>query len=87
MVGRAPGESRRRRTGAAAKKQAGEGPRATEVRVEEDERRHLIEDCAFFRATQFRPVDPGGYREEDVRDVAKDIDAVLKTHRQRTARR
>ena len=47
------------------------------VRVDPEQRRHLIECCAFFRADHFREVQPGRYREQDLRDAAADIDAVL----------
>ena len=48
------------------------------VRVDEEERRHLIDACAFFRAERFRRVEPGSIREQDVRKAATDIDAALK---------
>jgi hypothetical protein len=49
-----------------------------EVRVDEEERRHLINACAFFRAERFRRVEPGSIREQDMRKAAADVDAVLK---------
>ena len=48
------------------------------VRVEEEERRHLINACAFFRAEHFRTAAPGSIREQDVRKAAADVDAALK---------
>jgi len=48
------------------------------VRVDEEERRHLIDACAFFRAERFRMVLPGSIREQDVRRAAADVDAALK---------
>ena len=48
------------------------------VRVDEEERRHLINACAFFRAERFRVVEPGSIREQDVRKAAADVDAALK---------
>lgn len=48
------------------------------VRVYEEERRHLIDACAFFRAERFRAVLPGSIREQDVRKAAADVDAALK---------
>ncbi len=48
------------------------------VRVDDEERRHLIDDCAFFRAERFRMAEPGSIRDEDVRKAAADVDAVLK---------
>jgi hypothetical protein len=56
----------------------GEGRKARpKVTVDVHERRHLIEACAFFRADRFRPAEPGSYREQDLKDVAAEIDAVL----------
>ena len=43
-----------------------------------DERQHLIEACAFFHAEHFRPVEPGSYRAQDLKDATAEIDAVLK---------
>ncbi|MDH3286910.1 MAG: hypothetical protein OEP48_04175 [Betaproteobacteria bacterium] len=43
-----------------------------------DERRHLIEACAFFRADHFRPAEPGCYRQQDLKEAAAEIDAILK---------
>lgn len=43
-----------------------------------DERQHLVEACAFFHAEHFRPVEPGSYRAQDLKDAAAEIDAVLK---------
>jgi len=48
------------------------------VRVDEDERRHLINACAFFKAEHFRVAEPGSIREQDVRKAAADVDAALK---------
>jgi hypothetical protein len=48
------------------------------VRVDEEERRHLIDACAFFRAERFRVAGPGSIRGEDMRKAAADVDAVLK---------
>ncbi len=46
--------------------------------IGDEERRHLIEACAFFHADRFRAVEPGSYRARDVEDAAAEIDAVLK---------
>lgn len=46
--------------------------------IRHEERRRLIEVCAFFHALQFRSVEPGAYREQDLKDAAAEIDAVLK---------
>ena len=48
------------------------------VRVEPEERRHLVDACAFFRAEHFRMAEPGSIREQDVRKAAADVDAALK---------
>jgi len=48
------------------------------VRVDEEERRHLIDACAFFRAEHFRMAEPGSIREQDLRKAAADVDAALK---------
>lgn len=48
------------------------------VRVDDDERLHLINACAFFRAERFRMAEPGKIREQDVRQAAADVDAALK---------
>lgn len=51
------------------------------VRVDADERLHLINACAFFRAERFRAADPGSIRGDDVQKAAKDVDAALKGRR------
>jgi hypothetical protein len=51
------------------------------VRVDDEERLHLINACAFFRAERFRAAAPGSIRGEDVRKAAKDVDAALKGRR------
>jgi hypothetical protein len=48
------------------------------VRVDADERLHLINACAFFRAEQFREADPGSIRGEDLQKAARDVDAALR---------
>jgi hypothetical protein len=58
---------------------AGEsGKRGAGIEIDAEERRHLIEACAFFRADHFRPAEPGSCREQDLKDAAAEIDAVLK---------
>jgi hypothetical protein len=47
------------------------------VRVDADERLHLINACAFFRAERFREADPASIRAADVRKAARDVDAAL----------
>lgn len=56
------------------------------VTVDEEQRRHLIECCAFFRAQRFREVAPGHYRQQDLRSAAADIDAVIRPARKRKTR-
>ena len=51
------------------------------LRVDDDERLHLIKACAFFRAERFRAADPASIRGEDVRKAARDVDAALKGRR------
>ena len=47
------------------------------LRVDADERLHLINACAFFRAERFRAADPASIRGEDVQKAAREVDAVL----------
>jgi hypothetical protein len=51
------------------------------LRVDDEERLHLINACAFFRAERFRAADPGSIRGEDVLKAARDVDAALKGRR------
>ena len=51
------------------------------VRVDAEERLHLINACAFFRAERFRAAEPGSIRGEDVQKAAKDVDAALRRRR------
>lgn len=62
-----------------AKEAAGE-PRlcGCGVRVDADERLHLINACAFFRAERYREADPGSIRGEDVQKATRDVDAALR---------
>ena len=53
------------------------------VVVEVEERDRLIEACAYFRADRHRPVAPGDFREQDLREAAIEIDAVIKKPRKR----
>jgi hypothetical protein len=56
-----------------------EGRKArAKLAVDADARRHLVEACAFFRADHFRPAEPGSYRQQDLKQAAAEIDAVLK---------
>lgn len=54
---------------------------AQAVAVDEEQRRRLIECCAFFRARRFREALPGSYREQDLRAAATDIDSVVRPAR------
>jgi hypothetical protein len=51
------------------------------IEVGAEERIHLIEACAYFRADRHRPVAPDGFREQDRREAAVEIDAVIKGKR------
>lgn len=54
--------------------------------VDEEQRRRLIECCAFFRVQQYREAAPGHYREQDLRAAAEDIDSLLTPDRKRKKR-
>ena len=61
-----------------------EGRKArSDLAVDADERRRLIEACAFFRADHFRLAEPGSYRQQDLKEIATEIDAVLKCGRRK----
>ena len=47
------------------------------VSVDSEQRQHLIDCIAFFRAGSFRDALPGNYRKEDLREAATEVDAVL----------
>jgi len=70
---------RRRRPPARAAVPGGE-PRlcGCGLRVDDEERLHLINACAFFRAKRFRAADPESIRGEDVRKAAREVDAALR---------
>ena len=51
------------------------------ITVTAEQRRHLVEDAAYFRAEQFRPVVPGRYRKQDRCAAEAEIEAVLKKHK------
>jgi hypothetical protein len=57
----------------------GGGPRlcGCGLRVDDEERLHLINACAFFRVGRFRAADPASIRGDDVRKAAREVDAVL----------
>lgn len=58
----------------------------TAVSVDDEERRRLIECCAFFRVQRFRDAQPGRYRDEDLRSAASAIDSVIRPVRKRKQR-
>jgi hypothetical protein len=68
----------RARRGKAAAPAAGPSFR---VAVDEEQRRRLIECCAFFRAVLFREVAPGCFRKQDLQQAEADIDAIIKSPR------
>lgn len=76
MVTRKPGMARRGKSVGARNPSKG-------VLVEEEQRKHLVEDCAFFYAARFRPDGPGGCRQQDLQAAAVAIDAVIKPRRGR----
>ena len=69
--------SRRRRKGETTRVE----PAPVEmITITPDERKHLIEDVAFFRAERYRKVDEGEYRKQDRREAEADITEVFKEH-------
>ena len=74
-------ERRKGRAGAQLRKSWAKLDCGCPVSVDAEQRRHLIECCAFFRAEHFRPTQPGRYRKQDLRDAMADIDTVLDAHR------
>ena len=64
---------------------AGRAPAS--VAVDEEERRHLIECCAFFRAERFREAEPGHIREQDKKAAAAAIDAAIRAARKKNKKR
>lgn len=56
---------------------------AAAIEVDEEQRRHLIECCAFFRAQRFRDSGPKQYRKQDLRAAAAEIDSVIRPARRR----
>ena len=62
-------------------------PASVAVAVDEEERRHLIECCAFFRAERFREAEPGHIREQDKEAAAAAIDAAIRAARKKNKKR
>jgi hypothetical protein len=56
---------------------------ATAADVDQEQRRRLIECCAFFRAQHFRETAPGQYRADDVRAAAHDVDRAIRPVRRK----
>jgi len=51
------------------------------VTVDEEQRRRLAECCAFFMAARFRPASAGGYREQDLIEARKRVNAIVEKHK------
>ena len=51
--------------------------------IDEEQRRRLIECCAFFKASRYRPVRPGQVRAKDLQRAEIEIDSVLGRRRLR----
>lgn len=66
----------------APRKRAARG-KAAPVEVNDQERRHLVDDIAYFHAERYRPVAPGGCRDEDRAQAEAEIEAVLRRRRKR----
>lgn len=60
---------------------------AAAIEVDEEQRRHLIECCAFFRAQRFRDSGPDQYRKQDLRTAAAEIDSVIRPARGKKKKR
>ena len=61
--------------------------RRTPILVDADERRHLVEDCAFFRADHFRDAEPGTIRESDRLAAAAEIESAIGQRKGKARRR
>ena len=57
------------------------------IQVTDEEREHLVEDCAFFEASRFRATGPGEVRQEDLGKAAAEIDSVIARPRGGAGRR
>lgn len=51
--------------------------------VTAEQRQHLIEDAAYFRAERFRQIEPGDCRRQDLCDAEAEIEWVLKKHKRK----
>jgi hypothetical protein len=54
------------------------GKQSVAPEVSSEERRHLAECCAFFKAERYRHAEPGTIRSSDVRKAEEEIDRVIK---------
>ncbi|OFZ90595.1 MAG: hypothetical protein A3F74_02480 [Betaproteobacteria bacterium RIFCSPLOWO2_12_FULL_62_58] len=66
-----------------APKPAAESGSARVIVVTAEQRQHLIEDAAYFRAERFRQIEPGNCRRQDLCDAEVEIEAVLKKHKRK----
>jgi len=77
---------RRRRRGKSGPRAGAPGGSPAAIDIDEEQRRHLIECCAFFRARHFRECGPDRYRKEDLRAAQAEIDKVIRSARERKKR-
>ncbi len=61
----------------AAKPAIGRGRKDTLV-ITDEQRRHLIEDAAYFRAERYRRVEPGKCRDEDRCEAEAELEIVIR---------
>ena len=59
---------------------AAESESSCAIVVTAGQRRHLIEDAAYFRAERFRRIEPGNCRRKDLCEAEAEIESVLKKH-------
>ena len=45
--------------------------------MDEEQRRRLIDCCAYFKASRYRAVRPGQVRAKDIQEAESEIDTVL----------
>jgi hypothetical protein len=60
--------------------------RVAAIDIDEEQRRHLIECCAIFRALRFREIAPGQYRKQDLLAARAAIDKVVRPVRRKRKR-
>ena len=61
----------------AAKPATARGRKDTLV-ITDEQRRHLIEDAAYFRAERYRRVEPGKCRDEDRCEAGAELEIVIR---------